>query len=258
MDENELYPRISVIIPARNEAQNLPFVLPYIPPIVSEVILVDGHSTDNTIAVAQQLLPTIRVIQQSGRGKGDALRTGVAASTGKIIVTLDADGSAKPDEIPRFVEALIEGYDFAKGSRFLPGGGSDDITWLRQLGNYWLCKLVNTLFGTRFTDLCYGYNAFWKYCFEQVYIECDGFEVETLINLRMHKYEMSIAEVPSFEYRRRYGQSNLRTFRDGWRVLRTIMQERGTPAVRLLQSRHTTPLFRITKQATAPLKKVTL
>jgi glycosyltransferase involved in cell wall biosynthesis len=247
MHENEQYPRISVIIPTRNEAQNLQFVLPHIPSIVSEVILVDGHSTDDTVTVAQQLYPDIRVIQQSGHGKGDALRIGVAASTGKMIVTLDADGSARPDEIPRFVEALMQGYDFAKGSRFLVGGGSDDITWLRKLGNYWLCKLANTLFGTCFSDLCYGYNAFWKYCFEQVYIECDGFEVETLINLRMHKCQFRITEVPSFEYSRCYGQSNLRTFRDGWRVLRTILRERNTTINPRVRSRHTAPIYRITE-----------
>lgn len=247
MHEDELYPRISVVIPTHNEAQNLQFVLPHIPSIVDEVILVDGHSTDDTIAVAQQLYPGIRIIEQSGRGKGDALRLGVAASTGKIVVTLDADGSARPDEIPRFVDALMRGYDFAKGSRFLVGGGSEDITLLRQLGNYWLCKLVNTLFGTCFTDLCYGYNAFWKYCFEQVYIECDGFEVETLINLRMHKYEMRIAEVPSFEYRRCYGQSNLHTFRDGWRVLRTILRERSSNLHASIRPRYTAPIYRIPK-----------
>src|SRR5437899_9420742 len=89
-------PAISVVIPARNEAQNLRHVLPYIPSIVSEVILVDGHSTDDTIAVAQQLLPSIRIIKQPGKGKGDALRAGFAACTGDIIVMLDADGSADP------------------------------------------------------------------------------------------------------------------------------------------------------------------
>jgi len=256
MYENEQYPEISVIIPTRNEAQNLPFVLPYIPSIVSEVILVDGNSTDDTVAVAQQLWPSILVVQQKGKGKGDALRTGIAASTGKIIVTLDADCSAKPDEIPRFVEALMEGFDFAKGSRFLPGGGSEDITWLRQMGNYWLCKLTNVLFGTHFTDLCYGYNAFWKYCFEQAKIECDGFEVETFINLRMHRCEMKIIEVPSFEYQRRYGQSNLRTFRDGWRVLQTIMRERSTKTIHLPRPRHAMPLW-ITEMPTTPLRKVT-
>ena len=73
----------------------------------------------------------------------------------------DADGSADPAEIPRFVEALVEGADFAKGSRFRPGGGSADITAVRRLGNRFLHTWMNVSFRTRFTDLCYGYNAFW-------------------------------------------------------------------------------------------------
>ena len=220
------YPRVSVVIPARNEAKNLHHVLPFIPSLVDEIVLVDGQSVDDTIAVARQLFPTIRVIQQSGKGKGDALRIGFAVCTGDIIVMLDADGSADPAEIPRFVEALVAGSDFAKGSRFVEGGGSHDITFLRHAGNYLLRKLVNLLFGTRFSDLCYGYNAFWKRCLDDINIDCDGFEIETLLNLRMHKAQFKIVEVPSFEYSRVYGVSNLRTFRDGWRVLKTIVQER--------------------------------
>ena len=217
--------RVSVVIPARNEARNLEHVLPYLPSCVSEVILVDGHSTDDTIQVAQKLLPSIRVIHQTGRGKGDALRLGFAASTGDIIVMLDADGSADPREIPRFVAALIDGYDFAKGSRFLTGGGSHDITYFRRVGNYGLSLLVNLLFWTRFSDLCYGYNAFWRHCLDTISIDCNGFEVETLLNLRMHTARFNIIEVPSFEHPRIYGESNLHALRDGWRVLKTIWQE---------------------------------
>ena len=220
-------PTTSVVIPARNEASNLQYVLPHIPPIVSEVILVDGHSTDDTVAVAQQLLPTIRIIEQVAEGKGDALRAGVAASTGDIVVLLDADGSTHPHEIPRFVEALMDGNDFAKGSRFAKGGGSHDITPLRSIGNYVLSMLVNVLFGTQFSDLCYGYNAFWKHCLNYVQIDCDGFEVETLINIRMHQAGLKITEVPSFEHQRIHGTSNLNTFKDGWRVLKTILRERS-------------------------------
>ena len=224
--EKQVYPRVSVVIPARNEARNLQHVLPYIPSFVDEIILVDGQSTDNTITVAQQLFPTIRIIKQTGKGKGNALRAGFAACTGDIIVMLDADGSADPAEIPRFVEALVAGSDFAKGSRFVEGGGSHDITIIRRTGNYLLGCLVNLLFWTRFSDLCYGYNAFWKRCLDDINIDCDGFEIETLLNLRMHKAQFKIVEVPSFEYSRVHGESNLRTFRDGWRVLKTIIQER--------------------------------
>jgi glycosyltransferase involved in cell wall biosynthesis len=219
-------PRVSVVIPTLNEAHNLQYVLPCIPESVHETILVDGRSTDGTVEVARQLLPHIRVIAQTGKGKGDALRAGFAACTGDIIVMLDADGSANPKEIPLFVDALKAGHEFAKGSRFIKGGGSNDITPLRRSGNWALCTLVNVLFGARFSDLCYGYNAFWSTCLPYLDIDCDGFEVETLMSLRARKARLQIVEVPSFEYRRIHGQSNLRTFRDGWRVLRTIMTER--------------------------------
>jgi glycosyltransferase involved in cell wall biosynthesis len=171
-----------------------------------------------------------------GKGKGDALRLGFAACSGDIIVMLDADGSADPCEIPKFVEALINGNDFAKGSRYLQGGGSYDLTGLRRLGNSGLSTLVNVLFGTKFSDLCYGYNAFWRYCLDYVEVDCDGFEVETLINIRMHKANFKIVEVPSFEQPRIYGASNLNTFRDGWRVLKTIVKERLTKNVQVIST----------------------
>src|SRR2546429_1205662 len=149
MEEYQYYPPISLVIPAQNEVQNLQHVLPRIPSIISEVILVDGYSTDETIAVAQQLLPSIQIVKQTGKGKGDALRAGFAACTGDIIVMLDADGSTDPREIPRFVEVLMVGNDFAKGSRFIKGGGSDDHTFIRYLGNYGLSKLASGLFKAR-------------------------------------------------------------------------------------------------------------
>jgi glycosyltransferase involved in cell wall biosynthesis len=226
MEENQRNVRISVVIPVRNEAQNLYYILPRIPSIVDEVIVIDGHSTDDTIAVSKKLLPEARIIEQRGIGKGDAVRLGFKACMGDIIVMLDGDGSTDPGEIPRFVQALLNGHDFAKGSRFLAGGGSTDITPLRRLGNYGLCQLVNLLYSIRFSDLCYGYNAFWKHCLDHINLDSTGFEVETQISLRIHKTRLKIIEVPSMEHPRIYGQSNLRTFRDGWRVLKTIVKER--------------------------------
>ena len=218
--------RVSVVIPTLNEASNLPFVFERLPPDLHEVVLVDGHSTDGTVAVARGLRSDVRVVIQTGRGKGRALRDGFAACTGDIIVMLDADGSTDAAEIPRFVAALTNGADFAKGSRFVQGGGSSDITAFRRVGNRALNTVVNSLYGTSYSDLCYGYNAFWRRCLPYMRVDCDGFEVETLINIRIARAGLVIHEVPSQEYYRIYGASNLRALRDGARVLRTIGRER--------------------------------
>lgn len=217
--------KISVVVPAMNEEKNIGLVLSELPEGLHEVILVDGNSKDNTIEAARQAYPDIRVTSQSGRGKGDAFRTGFAAVTGNLVVMLDADGSADPAEIPRFVAALEAGADFAKGSRYMEGGGSADITHLRSLGNSVLSGTANLLHGTHFTDLCYGYNAFWARCLPFISLDVPGFEVETLINLRIAGAGMKITEVPSYEKERIHGQSNLKTFRDGFRVLGTIFKE---------------------------------
>ncbi len=236
MQEHQPYPRISVVIPAYNEAENLRYVLPRIPACVDEIILVDGHSTDETVKVAQHLRPDIRFVLQPGKGKGDALCAGFAACQGDIILMLDADGSTDPGEIPRFVAALMAGYDYAKGSRFLSGGGSCDITLLRRCGNFFLSSVVNLLYQARFSDLCYGYNAFWRSCLDRVDIDCDGFEIETQISLQMLKAKCKIVEVPSFEHARIHGTSNLQIWQDGWRVLRTILRERRSrPALLAVQ-----------------------
>jgi len=227
-------PRVSVIVPTRNEAANLPAVFSAIP-AEYEVVVVDGHSTDGTLEVAARLRPDAVLLTQTRRGKGNAMACGFAAATGDILVMLDADGSADPLEIPRFVRALEEGADFAKGTRFAAGGGSSDITRLRRLGNKALNGIVNTVYRTSYSDLCYGYNAFWRHCLPVLELAPgatgdemlwgDGFEIETLINCRFAAAGVRIVEVPSYERDRIYGESNLRAVSDGFRVLRTLRTE---------------------------------
>lgn len=224
-------PTVAVVIPALNEADNLRHVLLRLPESVSEVILIDGGSSDDTIAVTRELCPTARILTQPGKGKGNALIVGFAAATSDIMVMLDADGSADPQEIDKFVGVLQTGVDFAKGTRFADGGGSDDITWLRRLGNAGFVTLANVLFRQRFTDLCYGLNAFWRHCLPYLELDCDGFEVEAVMNLRMAKSPLKIAEVGSFEFPRMNGASKLHTIRDGLRILWRIVTERVTGPV---------------------------
>ncbi|MFE3491764.1 glycosyltransferase family 2 protein [Streptomyces sp. NPDC059175] len=220
-------PPVSVVIPAMNEAENLPHVFNTLPDWIHEVVLVDGNSTDDTIDVARELRPDVKVVKQVGKGKGDALISGFAACTGDIIVMVDADGSADGQEIVSYVSALVGGADFAKGSRFANGGGTDDMTPVRKLGNRVLCGIVNAKFGARYTDLCYGYNAFWRHCLDRITLDCTGFEIETLMNIRVVKAGLRVQEVPSHEYLRIHGVSNLSAVRDGLRVLRVILQEKA-------------------------------
>jgi glycosyltransferase involved in cell wall biosynthesis len=217
---------VSVVLPTLNEAANLPHVFERLPEGLFEVIVVDGHSTDGTVEVARRLRPDVRIVLQQGKGKGDALACGFAACSGEVIVMIDGDGSTDPAEIPRFVEAVAKGADFVKGSRTLPGGGSADLTPIRRLGNRMLSLVVNTLYGTKYSDLCYGYNAFRRACLEHLIVDCPGFEVETLINIRVAKLGLRVAEVPSYEGSRIHGSSNLHPVRDGFRILHVILRER--------------------------------
>jgi len=219
-------PEISVIIPALNEADNIGWVLSRIPAWVGEVVLVDGLSVDQTELIARQLRPDVVVVHQRRPGKGSALRAGFAAARGNYVVMLDADGSTDPAEMRLFIDALRDGADFVKGSRYLPGGGSADFTHLRSAGNRALAHLANLLFGSRFTDLCYGYCAFRRCHLEALLLTATGFEIETELALNAVIAGLEIREVPSFELRRRAGVSNLRAYRDGRRVLSMMLAAR--------------------------------
>jgi glycosyltransferase involved in cell wall biosynthesis len=218
--------RVTVLIPCLNEADNLPFVLRTIPGWVHEVIVIDDHCTDATAEIAREVMPDVIVVRNTRPpGKGNALRTGMEAACGEILVQVDADCSEDPAEINAFVGALLAGADYAKGSRFIAGGGTSDMPPLRRWGNWALTALVRRLFGPcRFTDLCYGYNAYWAK-FAPLLLDASGFEIETVMNLRAQKAGLRISEVPSFEAERIHGEGKLATFPDGWRVLRAIFRE---------------------------------
>jgi glycosyltransferase involved in cell wall biosynthesis len=226
-------PWITVVLPVLNEAENLPSLLPRIPSHRTEIVMVDGGSTDGSRALAREVRPDIVIVGQCRPGKGSALAHGYRRASGDVIVTLDADGSTDPAEIPRFVEALLDGADFAKGTREIDGGGSDDLTRLRRFGNRCLTWFANRKLRTHFSDFCYGYNAFWRDCLPSLTFTIagcaepgpqpgDGFEIETLMHVRARQTGLFVVEVPSFEHSRMYGASHLRTFADGFRCLRTL------------------------------------
>lgn len=275
--EPALAPTVSLVIPTLNEAENLRHVLPTLPSVVDELVIVDGGSTDGTVEVVRELRPDATIVHDPRPGKGIALQSGFDAARGEILVMMDADGSMDPNDIATFVAALHAGADVAKGSRFMQGGGSSDLTPLRAVGNFMLTQAVRLTFGGRYSDLCYGYMAFWRHVLPAFDPGVPGFEVETFLNVRALAAGLRIVEVASYESPRIHGDSHLRTFRDGSRVLRTIARERRRlsraraglgvprPAARYCTHLHTTAVeliedaeFPLDAEATVPLQRLAL
>jgi glycosyltransferase involved in cell wall biosynthesis len=217
--------KVTVVICTLNEVDNLPYVLPKIPSFVSEIIVVDGHSTDGTPEFAKKLRPDAKVFQQTGRGKGDALRYGFELATGDIIVTLDADGSTDPEDMSDYIIPLLNGYDFVKGSRFLHS--EPNLAVLRLFGNKSFVLLTNILFGTRYTDLCSGYYSFWKKSLvEAIKPSKNDFLDEPTLNIRIKRASLTVVEVPHRDPGRINGKSKNHTLKQGSRILRIIFKER--------------------------------
>jgi glycosyltransferase involved in cell wall biosynthesis len=218
--------RVSVVIPTLNEAANLAFVLNTIPSWVNEIVVVDGRSTDDSVRVAKILRPDVQIVHEVRRGKGAAIRAGLAAATGDIRIIMDGDGSMDGAALQSFRDAVIAGAQYVKGSRFRAGGGSADITPFRRFGDWGICLIIRTLFGAKYTDGTYGFKAVRADCLDQIRIDTDGFEVELLIDIRAHRAGLRTVEVACFETHRIHGNSNLNALSDGLRCLRVIVRER--------------------------------
>ncbi|QRY46318.1 glycosyltransferase family 2 protein [Mycolicibacterium boenickei] len=240
-------PTVSLVIPVRNEARNIAWVLEQIAGDVDEIILVDGDSTDATLTTARSYRPDVKVVLQEGVGKGSALRTGFLAASGDVIVMMDADGSMAPQEIRHYLHFLANGYDFVKGSRFIGGGGSLDITRFRRLGNRFLLGVFNMLYNGDLTDLCYGFCAFHRRYLEHLDLTATGFEIEAEMTVHAMQAGLRIAEVPSLEMPRRAGKSNLHAIRDGWRVLNTVVRGRRHHLPHAVVVQPTTPESQIAR-----------
>lgn len=220
-----LWPTVTAVIPTLNEADNLRWLLPRLT-AVDEVVVVDGESTDGTVEITRLLRPDAVIIIEPAAGKGSAMRTGMAAATSEVIIMLDADGSMDPAEFGAFLALIARGFEFVKGTRYGCGGGSDDLTRVRDRGNRWLTRLANLLYRTRWTDLCYGYVAIRRSAVHRLQLTSTGFEIETEMCVNAVRSGLRMAEIASYENGRRSGESNLKTFRDGWRVLTTMLRLR--------------------------------
>ncbi len=218
---------IKIIIPTLNEKKNICTLIPNLRNKgYNNILIVDGNSNDGTVKCAEKM--GVHVIQQTGEGKGRALRQAFrSCSDGDIFVIMDADGSMSPSEISSFTKMIEQGADVVKGSRFLPLGGSEDLTAIRRVGNKILTLTFNLMFLTKHTDLCYGYFAFNKKALMKLSdcLTSEKFQIETEICVKSKILNLRIKEIPSFEHARKNGVSNLSTFRDGFEILRLLLIE---------------------------------
>jgi len=221
--------RVSLLIPARNEAENIAVLLDKLAAILpgmAEITVIDGGSMDATVHVATSR--GAGVIAQKGTGKGDALRQAFAGGhAGDIIVIIDADGSNRPEEVPQLIAAIVNGADIAKGSRFLKGGGSTDLSYIRKIGNNFFTSIVNHAWSGEYTDLCYGFMAFRQDALQKLkpFLESANFQIETEICIKARKLGLKVVEIPSIELKRRYGTSKLRGFHDSLSIAKVLLRE---------------------------------
>ncbi len=218
-------PYVSIIIPTLNEAKNLRDLLPSIKSTLKgyryEIIIVDKNSADGTADVAKS--SGAKVLYDSD-GKGSALIKGFKEAKGSIIISMDADLSHRPKELKLLITAIEAGYDVCMGSRFLTGGGSEDMPAFRRFGNKAFVYMVNALYNAHYSDLCYGYRSFSRSATKKLDLKSVGFGIETEISIKAKKKHLKVIEIPSFEKKRGTGIGKLHSFRDGYIILKTILK----------------------------------
>ncbi|MFH0862306.1 MAG: glycosyltransferase family 2 protein [Candidatus Altiarchaeota archaeon] len=197
---------ITAVVPALNEQDSIRAVIEGLKPLADEIIVVDGHSRDRTAEIARKCGASVLFDEV---GKGSAVRKGFSEARGGIVVMVDADCSHRPEEVAKAVKKIREGYDVCMPSRFMEGGGSEDITPLRVFGNGFYKFWVRLFWGVSYTDICYGFRAFSRSALKKLDLSADGFDLEVEIAIKTAKKGLKFVEIPSLELKRKSGSGKL-------------------------------------------------
>lgn len=217
---------ITVVIPAKNEAMCIGDLILRTLPYCQEIVVVDGHSQDDTAKIAERY--GVRVVQDNRRGKGDAIRVGVQAARGDIVVFMDADGSHHPADIPRLVAPIRQGKaDMVIGSRGM--GGSDELhgdveKLLRMVGSDLILIGINLRWKQHLTDSQNGYRAIRSDVARSLGLTEDITTIEQEMTMKCLSQGYVIAEVPTHEYARQYGQSVIKLRRVWFRYIYSFVK----------------------------------
>lgn len=220
---------VSVIIPARNEAGNIPAAVERLPQLgkKTEVIFVEGHSKDDTWEQIQQLVQnyqgnfTLKAFQQTSKGKADAVRLGFSEATGDILIILDADLTVQPEELIKFVEVIATNRgEFINGSRLVYPYSNQAMPWLNSVANKFFALIFSFLLGQNIKDTLCGTKVLWKEDYQRIaanrnyFGDFDPFGDFDLL-FGAAKLNLHLVEVPVRYQERTYGKSNISHFREG-------------------------------------------
>ena len=220
-------PEVSVVMPCLNEEAAIGACIEKIrrtfdvAGLEGEIVVCDNGSTDRSVVIAESM--GARVVHQPERGYGNAYLKGFDSARGRYLVMGDADDTYDFTMIPEFLKALRQdGNAFVTGSRYLAGGDRNITTLHRWFGNPALTRILNALFGTRYTDVYCGFRAFSREAYEKIRPVSPGMEFNLELAINAGLAGLTTTEIP-IELAPRKGESKLRTFRDGWRSLRMML-----------------------------------
>ena len=213
--------KISIIIPARNEAKNIEDIIIKCREFSDDIIVIDGHSLDETPQIASRI--GARVYTDNKKGKGEAIRLGITKAEKEVIVFIDADGSHDPGDIPELVRPIFEGRaDHVSGSRMR--GGSDELhgdfaKFIRMMGSDIITLGINYRFGVELTDSQNGFRAIRKSVALSLGLKENITTIEQEMVIKTLKGGYRLLEVPAHEYARKYGTSCIKVSRVWWRYV---------------------------------------
>lgn len=229
-------PTVSVVVPARNEAGNIAAIFDRVPEMGAgtELLLVEGHSSDGTYeAIAEQIaarpLCNARLLRQTGRGKGDAVRLGFSEARGEVLMILDADLTVPPEDLPRFYDALQRGIgEFVNGVRLVYPMQGDAMRFANLLGNKFFSFAFSWLLGQPIKDTLCGTKVLWKSDYEEIarrrsfFGDFDPFGDFDLI-FGAARLNLRLIDLPVRYRARTYGTTNIQRWSHGWLLLRMLV-----------------------------------
>ena len=213
---------ITLVIPAKNEPESLPKVLDELKEYnIKKIIVMSNEdvSTLNSIKKYDE-----KILFQTGKGFGNALREGINSVTTKYFCVFNADGSFDPSDLHELKQKLINGSDFVFSSRYIEGAGSEDDTFLTSVGNFFFTKLCNILFNLKISDVLYTYVMGSAEAFKNLDMKYDDFSFCVELPIKAKKKNFILTDFPSFERSRIAGVKKVNEFRDGFFILISILR----------------------------------